>query len=209
MFDDTNGTDTTNVTDSSATSADASTSAPNMSVNIWYDAELIAQPDKLSCWAASMAMLVSNQRGVRIEPESLAQEVNRSLRTSYGWDMLEDVKNHFGIKDISLPSNASLYPSPSQWKDWLTSYGPLWVTTIGAPSHAIVVQGIRGDLTPDGTTIGILNPWDINTNFDNDEIDFHPANAGAAYSSSFNDFASEFGNLGLDDYGNWRVLYLK
>jgi hypothetical protein len=173
-----------------------------------YNVPLIPQPNKLSCWAASMAMLLSHHRKMSISPESLAQEVGRSLRTSYGWDMLEDVKNYFGLKEIALPSNTSLYPSPQQWHEWLKTYGPLWVTTIGAPSHAIVIHGISGDLTPKGTTIKIFNPWDITKKFDADPIDFNPANYGIAYSRTFNAFAAEFGLLNLDDYGKWRILYL-
>jgi V8-like Glu-specific endopeptidase len=179
-----------------------------LSSDISYEVHLIPQPNKLACWAASMAMLVSFRRQVSLDPETLAAQVGRSLRTSYGWDMLEAVKNQFGFQDIQLPDNASLYYPPEQWHKWLNDHGPLWVTTIGAPSHAIIVHGISGDLTPGGTTIHILNPWDINTSFDSDQVDFNPFNNGAAYSRAFNDFASEFGNLDLDNYGRWRVLYL-
>ena len=178
------------------------------SVSTIYEVFLEPQPDKLSCWAASMAMLVSYQRQQSVVPEALAQEVGRSLRTSYDWDMLNAVKDHFGFQDIDLPSNASLYPPPQQWADWLNQYGPLWITVVGAPSHAIVVKGIEGDLTPDGTTMYLLNPWDINTNFDGDPIGFNPPNNGLEYSQSFADFADSFGNLGLANYGQWRVLYL-
>lgn len=180
----------------------------NATVNIHYEIELIPQPNKLACWAASMAMLVSYQQQVSLNPESLAEQVGRSLRTSYGWDMLEEVKDHFGFKDIALPSNASLYVSPEQWSQWLGTYGPLWITVIGAPSHAIIVNGIQGDLTPTGTTIEIRNPWNLSTAFSDDLIDFDPANTGLSYTESFQDFAAEFGNLGLDNYGNWRILYL-
>jgi len=176
--------------------------------DVAYDVVLTPQPDKLSCWAASMTMLVSFRRQQSIDPETLANEVGQSLRTSYGWDMLEAVKDHFGFVDIPLPSNASLYETPQQWYDWLSQYGPLWVTIIGAPSHAIIVKGIHGDLTPAGTTIDILNPWDINTTFDSDEIDFNPTNNGVAYTQNFNDFTESFGELELDNYGDWRVLYL-
>ncbi len=182
--------------------------SPTTSVSTSYDVFLEPQPDKLSCWAGSMAMLVSYQRQQSVVPEALAEEVGRSLRTSYGWDMLEAVKDHFGFQDIDLPSNASLYIEPQQWADWLAQYGPLWITVVGAPSHAIVVKGIEGDLTPDGTTVDILNPWNINTTFDDDPIDFNPPNDGLSYTQSFADFAANFGNLGLAEYGKWRVLYL-
>jgi hypothetical protein len=173
-----------------------------------YDVPLIAQPDKLSCWAGSMAMLVSFRKQAAYMPEQLANDVGRTLRTSYEWDQLEAVKDQFGFKDIELPSNASSYPSPQQWSDWLTNYGPLWVTTVGDPSHAIVVRGISGDLTPDGTQISINNPWDTNTTFSDDEVDFSPANDGIKYQQKFSEFADDFGNLQLDDYGKWRVLYI-
>jgi ABC-type bacteriocin/lantibiotic exporter with double-glycine peptidase domain len=177
-------------------------------VDIGYDVPLIPQPDKTSCWCASMAMLVSYQQQASYMPEQLAEDVGRSLRTCYGWDELEAVKDGFGFAAIDLPSNASLYPSPDQWADWLQTYGPLWVTTIGAPSHAIIVHGISGDLTVDGTTIDINNPWDTSASFSTDEVDFDPPNEGQSYTQTFAEFASDFGNLQLDDYGQWRVLYL-
>lgn len=176
--------------------------------DVTYDVSLIPQPDKLSCWAASMAMILSFRRQASFMPEQLANEVGLSLRTSYGWDMLESVKSHFAFEDIALPSNASLYPSPDQWSSWLSTYGPLWVTIIGAPSHAIVVYGATGDLTPDGTQMLINNPWDTSTSFSSDPIDFDPPNNGISYQQSFSDLAADFGNLGLPDYGSWRVLYL-
>ncbi len=173
-----------------------------------FDVPLIPQPNKLACWAGSMAMLVSFRRQADVTPDSLAEEVGRSLRTSYGWDMLEDVKDHFGFVDIPLPPNASVYISPQQWCEWLGQYGPLWVTVVGAPSHAIIVRGLSGDLTPDGTTVSINNPWNLDVAFSNDPVDFDPFNEGKAYTQTFSDFAADFGNLGLDDYGSWRVLYL-
>jgi hypothetical protein len=182
----------------------------NASHHVQYDVPLIAQPNKLACWAAAMAMLVSyRRRPARVEAEALAQEVGRSLRTSYDWSMLEAVRNHFGFRALDLPSNASLYYSPEEWHGWLRTYGPLWVTTVGAPSHAIVVRGISGDLTPEGSTIHILNPWDTTKHFDGDAIDFNPANHGRAYSQKFSDFAADFGNVGLAlPFGQWRVLHL-
>jgi hypothetical protein len=176
--------------------------------SISFDVPLIPQPDKLSCWAGSMAMLLSFRRQASYPPEQLAADAGMSLRTSYGWDLLEAVKDRFGFKAIELPSNASLYVTPTQWSSWLTDLGPLWITTIGAPSHAIIVRGLDGDLTPDGTQVMINNPWDTSTTFSDDAIDFSPPNAGRSYQQSFSDLAADFGNLALNDYGSWRVLYL-
>lgn len=176
--------------------------------DISYDVPLIPQPDKLSCWCGSMAMLLSFRRQANYAPEQLAQDAGRSLRMSYGWDMLEAVKTQFGFQDIELPSNASLYPSPQQWSNWLSASGPLWITTIGAPSHAIVLCGLSGDLTAFGTTAQINNPWDTTASFSDDLVDFSPANNGRTYTQSFTDLGLDFGNMNLDDYGRWRVLFL-
>lgn len=181
----------------------------NMTVDLSYPVDLIPQPDKLSCWAASMAMLLVYRRNkVSLTPEFLAREVGRSLRTSYSWDMLKAVRQHYQFKEVSLPSNLSFVPPPADWHQWLEQFGPLWVTVAGNPSHAIVVHGISGDLTPAGTHIRLLNPWDDRVKFDDDPIDFHPANQGHADTYRFEEFARLFGTMGLSDYGHWRVLYL-
>jgi N-acetylmuramoyl-L-alanine amidase len=177
-------------------------------VDLNFKVELIPQPDKLSCWAASMSMLLSYYRQASMTPESLAQQVGLSLRRSYGWDMLEAVRSKFLFKEIKQHSNLSYVPPPEDWFHWLEQYGPLWVTLRGSPSHAVVVSGITGDLTPGHTSIHLLNPWDINTKFDKDPIDFHPANHGIEETLSYDDFSKAFGNMGLANYGHWRILYL-
>jgi N-acetylmuramoyl-L-alanine amidase len=183
-------------------------SLANRSVDLTYAVPLIPQPDKLSCWAASMSMLLSYYRQASMTPESLAQQVGLSLRTAYGWEMLEAVRRKFLFKEVSLPSNYSYVPPPEHWYQWLSQYGPLWITLRGNPSHAVVVSGISGDLTPGNTSIHVLNPWDTRVRFDGDTVDFHPSNHGREETLSYDDFSHEFGNMGLADYGHWRILYL-
>jgi hypothetical protein len=109
---------------------------------------------------------------------------------------------------VALPSNLSFVPPPSDWYRWLDQFGPLWVTVTDNTSNAIVVSGIRGDLTPSGTYIHALNPWDTQTRFDSDAVDFHPDNHGRDVTYSFAEFSKMFGTMGLANYGDWRVLYL-
>ena len=153
-------------------------------------------------------MLVSYYRQISITPEALTQEVGGSLRTSYDWDMLRRFRQHYIFREVSLPSNLSFVPPASDWHQWLSQFGPLWITVSGDPSHAVVVSGISGDLTPSGTYVHILNPWDTRVRFDNDPVDFHPGNNGREDTCSFNDFSAMFGTMSLSDYGLWRVLYL-
>ena len=175
---------------------------------IEYPVQLVPQPNKLACWAASMAMLLSFRNNASYEPETLASEVGGSLMTSYGWDLLQAVRDRYGFTAIDVPSNASLYFSAAQWAQWLRDFGPLWVVIVGMP-HAVVVSGLRGN-TDDANAceVKLLNPWDTRVSFDDDPVDFHPANAGYADWISFQQFASDFGNMAEPGYGNWRVLHL-
>jgi len=169
---------------------------------------LIPQPNKDACWAASMAMLLAHRRQQSRTPESIVNEVGGSLASSYGWDLLKAVKARYGFVAIDQPSNASLYHSPKQWAEWLNTYGPLWVVIVGAP-HAVVVAGIKGNLDdPKASKVKILNPWDTRIAFDNDPIEFRPANHGYEDWLPFADFAADFGDMAQPDYGNWRILHL-
>ncbi|MBV8251383.1 MAG: hypothetical protein JO154_02150 [Chitinophaga sp.] len=191
----------------------AETSADNAADDsIYYDVELIPQPNKDSCWAASMAMVVGYKRKQSITPDMLANSVGKSLSSCYSWDMLEDVRDHYGFKSvIDVPADTCVYYEPQQWKEWLSEYGPLWFTFIwdSGGSHAMVLRGISGDLTPEGTTFEIQNPWDVNATFDNDPVDFNPANEGCTQSVAFLSFSNLFGDLGYDSkYASFRIMYL-
>ncbi len=173
-----------------------------------YPVHLIPQPNKDACWAAAMAMLLAHRRQLLRTPESIVNDVGGSLSSSYGWDLIKAVKARYGFDVIEQPSNASIYHTPRQWAEWLNTYGPLWVVIVGAP-HAVVVAGIRGDLgDPSKAEVKILNPWDTRIAFDNNAIDFNPANKGYESWLRFDTFASDFGNMAEANYGNWRVLHL-
>src|SRR5262249_3838349 len=68
-------------------------------VAIEHAVQLVPQPNKLACWAASMAMLLSFRRHASYEPETLAAEVGGSLMSSYGWDLLQAVRDRYGFTD--------------------------------------------------------------------------------------------------------------
>jgi len=184
-------------------------------IPITYPVPLVPQPNKTACWAASMAMLESyrrsldQQRSVAISAAELAAEVGYSLEQSYGWDRLEDVRAFFDLEDIDGLSLAQ-YPTAADWAGWLQSYGPLFVTVAGAPTHAIVVHGISGDGTDAGSTVQIHNPWDTSANFDSDPTVFNPTNQGLTTTLTVTDLNRRFngGQLSqLEFYGRWRILY--
>ncbi|MEU0485712.1 N-acetylmuramoyl-L-alanine amidase [Streptosporangium sp. NPDC006013] len=181
---------------------------------VHYDVPLVPQPNKTACWAASMAMIESyrrsreRQQSVTVSAAELAEEVGYPLEQSYGWDRLESVKDFYDFDEI--PLTGTQYPSATQWRSWLAAHGPLYVTVGGEPSHAIVVHGISGDATPDGSRLEILDAWDINTAFDDDPTQFNPPNTGARLTLTVTELNGRFNEGGLSTlalYENWRILY--
>jgi hypothetical protein len=139
-----------------------------------YSVPLVPQPTAVSCWAAALTMVVSNRDSASYAPESIAEAAKMDLNTGYGWS---DISNAVSAWNLSTEGPVSALPS--YWAGLLASSGPLWIVEVGAPYHAVVVVGINGDGTPEGTTVTVNNPW--------------PPNSGAVETKSFTAFDTEFG----------------
>jgi len=136
--------------DSSAqTSSPASDATP---VSVHQSVSLVAQPTEQSCWAASIAMLLGKT------PEEVVQEAGMSLTEGYGWTEIEPAAKKLGLGEV-----APACGMPSLLAGWLQDNGPLWVVEVGAPYHAVVVSGVEGDGTVDGTHVVVYNPWPVNS----------------------------------------------
>lgn len=134
------------------------TTSPSFDVN-WPDVELINQPTGMSCWAASAAMVVGWRDKVSLDPAAIASGAGE-------WAAFTN-----GLNPADIPTLATawgLAQEPGQCynadglRQLLQTYGPLWVGAAVPGLHAIVVTGIYGDGTPDGTYVRINDPWDRN-----------------------------------------------
>ena len=134
---------------------------------------LIPQPTDSSCWAASMAMIVSTRDSSSTAPDSVAQAAGMTTTDGYGWSDIQRAVKQWNLRQLG-PACAL----PTAWADQLRSYGPIWIVEIGAPYHAVVVTGVDGDGTPEGSTIIVNNPW--------------PPNAGAQERKPYTEFENEF-----------------
>ena len=180
-------------------------------VRLIYDTiPLIPQPNKLSCWAASMAMLVTHQRTVEnrenpfISPDELADGLGISLDSSYTLSLLVPAKDTYRLND--LPYRNAEEMNARQWFTWLENFGPLWVATGQDPVvHAVVVYGIEGNLANDEVQLHIHNPWDISTQFDSDPIDFNPPNEGITSTQNVEEIMRRLNAESLPS--DWRILY--
>ena len=135
--------------------------------SLFYSVPLIPQPNSTSCWAASMAMVVSYWTRSSVSPEMIAGAVNLSLDSCYGWEPLYDAANRFYFRTI--PSGCYYGDT---WMDFLTRYGPLWLVEVGDPSHAVVLTG------GDGESFSINNPW--------------PPRVGRRENKTFTELTSDF-----------------
>jgi hypothetical protein len=136
-------------------------------VDVGYSVSLVAQPTESSCWAASIAMLVNET------PQRVVESAGMSLDEGYGWDQIEPAAHQWGLSELAPASGP-----PSVLASWLQENGPLWVVERGAPYHAVVVGGISGDGSMDGTYVTVYNPW--------------PVGSGATQYPSFREFEQEF-----------------
>ena len=136
-------------------------------ISVYQSVSLVAQPTEQSCWAASIAMLLSKT------PQEVVQESGMSLDEGYGWDQIEPAAKKLGLAEL-----APACGMPDLLASWVQNNGPLWVVEVGAPYHAVVVAGIEGDGSVDGTQVIVYNPW--------------PPNSGAIENPTFAAFERDF-----------------
>ena len=135
--------------------------------------QLVPQPTDVSCWAASMAMIVGNRDQTSTTSDAIAQAANMTTTDGYGWSDIENAVKQWGLTELG-PACAL----PTAWADMLNAHGPIWIVETGAPYHAVVVTGVEGDGTPEGSFIIVNNPW--------------PPNAGAVERKAYADFENDF-----------------
>lgn len=135
---------------------------------------LIPQPTEVSCWAASLAMVVSARDLASTDPRTVAMQAGMDVDTGYGWT---DIRQ--AVATWNLVEEGPRSAMPAEWARLLEQWGPIWVVEVGAPYHAVVLGGVRGDGTPEGTQVTIYNPW--------------PPWVGAVETKTFLDFDTEFG----------------
>jgi ABC-type bacteriocin/lantibiotic exporter with double-glycine peptidase domain len=114
-------------------------------VDIGYPVTWVQQPTSMSCWAASLAMLTG-----RSTAQEIADEVGlpHAMDDGASTEEFEDAtRNKLGLQ---LEGGACGYPN--MFAGWLEQYGPIMVCKdINPGFHAVVISGIHGDGTAEGT----------------------------------------------------------
>ncbi|MEO8148335.1 MAG: papain-like cysteine protease family protein [Bacteroidia bacterium] len=172
----------------------------SQTVSIHYDVELVAQPDSCTCWAASSSMILSYHEDAKTTSYNPAPTVKQ---------IIDKVNNTSGFKyDISCglspedtkPVSEILGLSFEQPQCYgvegfvqiLKRKGPVVFMRAALGNkgaHAIAVNGMHGDGTPEGTTVETLNP--------------SPVGIGAAQNVKFSDLMKKMEQLGFWDGTDW------
>ena len=92
----------------------------------------------------------------------------------YGWKQIQ-----MAVAAWDLEEEGPVCAMPDYWANLLESCGPLWVVEVGAPAHAVVLVGMHGNGTPEGTNVTVNNPSPPNTG------DKNQTNAFLAFDNEF------------------------
>ncbi|HSS02501.1 MAG TPA: papain-like cysteine protease family protein [Kofleriaceae bacterium] len=127
------------------------------SFDVRYVVGLIPQPTGMSCWAASAAMLVSwREQMSRVDAAEIARGAGH-------WAEYQSGLNPADVGDLAscwgLTAEAPQSYTVEGLRQLLETRGPLWIGEAVPSLHAIVIAGIAGDGTPDGTRVRIVDPW--------------------------------------------------
>jgi Papain-like cysteine protease AvrRpt2 len=111
---------------------------------------LVAQPTDVTCWAASIAMLVGKTA------EEVCEGAGMTTTDGYGWSDIQRAVSYWGLREIGPACGGPDYFAP------MLQSSPLWIVEVGAPYHAVVLTGMYcdGDEWDINTTrVTVNNPW--------------------------------------------------
>ena len=120
-------------------------------MELCYPVQLVRQSTETNCWQAAAAMVLGERR----EDVGIGRGHRRlsgALRTAD--DSMEGFASSHGLTLLYRTSF-----TPQGFYDLLNAHGPLMISGMVPDAHAMVIGGIRGDGTPDGTDLIIYDPW--------------------------------------------------
>jgi len=152
-----------------------------------YNVPLVPQPTNFSCWAASIAMILSWKRNQSIAPQTIAANVG-------GINYMPQFKRGLNPNDKYILQrngfelDAPQCYTPQAVQRLLSLYGPLWVATAVPSPHIRVVTGVSGGM------LSINDPW--------------PPKKGAQYKRTIQEFFGKMEDLGASELNQASPVYV-
>jgi len=126
--------------------------------DVWNEVPLVPQTTGMSCWAASAAMLIGWRESIPVDPEEVAGGIGR-------WQDFKDGLHPTDVDELArtweLVMDARVQWTPDALRDVLERFGPVWLGEASPALHSIVVAGMHGDGSADGTWVRINDPWPV------------------------------------------------
>jgi len=154
---------------------------------MFYNVPLVAQTSTMSCWAASIAMILGWRHQASYSDQMIAQNPGGlNYMTSYH-DGLDPNDRYILRRNGFTVDNPVCY-LPATINSRLTTYGPLWVATWAPGPHIRVVTGMIGEM------LMISDPA--------------PVNRGSRYPRTFSQFFGAMENLGAREMTEASPIYV-
>ena len=129
-------------------------------VDVVYQVAGMSQPAAHACWATSFAVVINYRDGSNLTPADVSNAVGVDINAVESWSDVTNAASHFNLQE-----SASACMDVPGWAQLLAANGPLWICVQNG-SHAVVLNGVHGDGTPEGTTFYITDPWNGSTTTD-------------------------------------------
>lgn len=131
---------------------------PRTAFDVWHEVPLVQQLTGMSCWAAAAAMVVGWRDCVALEAEDVIANAAHWAAYRDGLEPreVEAFARAWGLV-VARPAEISV----ANLRDLLERHGPLWVGEASPSLHVVVLAGMFGDGTNDGTFVRIADPWPI------------------------------------------------
>jgi N-acetyl-anhydromuramyl-L-alanine amidase AmpD len=160
----------------------------------WNDVDVVGQPENYTCWAAAAALVVGWRDRVSMDIQAMKKLFTNKTGVSSDQGL-------FAYDDQKLADTFGLVAEPPQCytveglRQILRDYGPFWVGihTEDNWGHAVVVTGMFGDGTEDGTYVRITDPWGRTPGTPGHPGYHNPTpGQGSRYAQTFTEFTKEY-----------------
>lgn len=146
-----------------AASARASQYREPILAEVKTDFVLIRQRSPQTCWATVATMVIRwrDQQPHNVDDVMTMAGERYVTMAREGRPLASTEKDAF-LDALSLVAEVPQNFTLPGWQDLVKAYGPLWVTVEGDgdvfSAHAVLLVGLRGDGTPEGTAFRYVDP---------------------------------------------------
>lgn len=154
---------------------------------MFYNVPLVAQTSRMSCWAASIAMILGWRHQASYSDEMIAQNPGGlNYMTSYQNGL--DPNDRYILRRNGFEVDPPQCYLPNTILTRLSQRGPLWVATWAPGPHIRVIAGMAGG------TLWINDPA--------------PVNRGSIYPRTFEQFFGAMETLGSREMAEPNPVYV-